>query len=222
MEFSRQEYWRGLTFLLQGIFPTQGLNHVSCFAGRLFTIWATREALTARSQTRIKDIGARKGEVKISPFWLIKAGWEKRGLRSFLLSEQIPCPILLALPCPPLSRSKRFRLSILSSPWMRLSAGSQRSWQLSKTGGGGLCRPLADAPPRTGGNPAGVFVYVLVQFSFSLVLSNAQCGPQEMGVYFCTIRCSLSSIAWIPYSLETKILWSPGKTHFLLSQNKLR
>ena len=25
-EFSRQEYWSGLYFLLQGIFPTQGLN----------------------------------------------------------------------------------------------------------------------------------------------------------------------------------------------------
>ena len=26
MEFSRQEYWSGFPFLLQGIFPTQGLN----------------------------------------------------------------------------------------------------------------------------------------------------------------------------------------------------
>ena len=26
MEFSRQEYWSGLHFLLQGIFPTQGSN----------------------------------------------------------------------------------------------------------------------------------------------------------------------------------------------------
>ena len=26
MEFSRQEYWSGFLFLLQGIFPTQGLN----------------------------------------------------------------------------------------------------------------------------------------------------------------------------------------------------
>ena len=29
--------------LLQGIFPTQGSNSVSCMAGRVFTIWATRE-----------------------------------------------------------------------------------------------------------------------------------------------------------------------------------
>ena len=30
--------------LLQGIFPTQGLNPVSHIAGRFFTSWATREA----------------------------------------------------------------------------------------------------------------------------------------------------------------------------------
>ena len=29
MEFSRQEYWSGLSALLQGIFSTQGLNPVS-------------------------------------------------------------------------------------------------------------------------------------------------------------------------------------------------
>ena len=31
--FSRQEYWRGLHALLQGIVPNQGLNPVSCIAG---------------------------------------------------------------------------------------------------------------------------------------------------------------------------------------------
>ena len=30
--------------LLQGIFPTQGSNQVSCIAGRFFTIWATGKA----------------------------------------------------------------------------------------------------------------------------------------------------------------------------------
>ena len=34
----------GSLSLLQGIFPTQGLNGVSCTAGGFFTIWATREA----------------------------------------------------------------------------------------------------------------------------------------------------------------------------------
>ena len=35
----------GSLSLLQGIFPTQELNLVSCIAGRFFTSWATREAL---------------------------------------------------------------------------------------------------------------------------------------------------------------------------------
>ena len=30
--------------LLQGVFPTQGSNPVSCIAGRFFTVWVTREA----------------------------------------------------------------------------------------------------------------------------------------------------------------------------------
>ena len=34
----------GCHALLQGIFPSQGLNQVSCTAGRFFTNWATREA----------------------------------------------------------------------------------------------------------------------------------------------------------------------------------
>ena len=34
----------GCHSLLQGTFPTQGWNQVSCIAGRFFTIWATGEA----------------------------------------------------------------------------------------------------------------------------------------------------------------------------------
>ena len=30
--------------VLQGIFPTQGLNRVTCIAGRFFVVWATRAA----------------------------------------------------------------------------------------------------------------------------------------------------------------------------------
>ena len=33
----------GCHFLLQGIFPTQGSNQVSCIVARRFTIWATRQ-----------------------------------------------------------------------------------------------------------------------------------------------------------------------------------
>ena len=46
MELSRQEYWSGVLFPLQGIFPTLDWIEVSCIAGRFFTIWATREALS--------------------------------------------------------------------------------------------------------------------------------------------------------------------------------
>ena len=40
----------GCHALLQGIFPTQGSNQVSCIAGRFFTSWATREDLLNRWQ----------------------------------------------------------------------------------------------------------------------------------------------------------------------------
>ena len=61
--FSRQEYWNGLHFLLQGIFLTQGSNphllccrQVSCTAGRFFTNWATREAPTLTIKVKVKDV----------------------------------------------------------------------------------------------------------------------------------------------------------------------
>ena len=37
MGFSRQEYWSGLPFLLQGIISTQGSNPHLLLAGRFFT-----------------------------------------------------------------------------------------------------------------------------------------------------------------------------------------
>ena len=43
-EFSKQEYWSGCHFLLQGLFMTQGSNHISCI-GRILYHCATREAL---------------------------------------------------------------------------------------------------------------------------------------------------------------------------------
>ena len=45
VEFSRQEYWSGLPFPSPGDLPYSGNpTWVSCMTGRLFTIWATREA----------------------------------------------------------------------------------------------------------------------------------------------------------------------------------
>jgi len=33
-DFPGEKYWRGLLFLLEGIFLTQGLAHISCIAGK--------------------------------------------------------------------------------------------------------------------------------------------------------------------------------------------
>ena len=44
MEFSRQENWNGCHFLLQGIFPTQGLNPDLLYCA-FFTIWANKDKL---------------------------------------------------------------------------------------------------------------------------------------------------------------------------------
>ena len=50
MEFSRQEYWRGLPFSSPGDLPDPGIEPRStCTAGRLFTVWATREAHEGKS-----------------------------------------------------------------------------------------------------------------------------------------------------------------------------
>ena len=54
MEFSRQEYWSGLPLPSPGDLPNpwrtpgsiQDRTRISCIAGRLFTVWATREALS--------------------------------------------------------------------------------------------------------------------------------------------------------------------------------
>ena len=47
----------GSPSLLQGIFLTQGLNGVSCLAGRFFTSWAAREALHTYSVSTNTCIG---------------------------------------------------------------------------------------------------------------------------------------------------------------------
>ena len=47
--------------LLQGIFPSQGSNPCLLFAGRLFTIWATREAWSSLKEChRINALNNRK------------------------------------------------------------------------------------------------------------------------------------------------------------------
>ena len=46
MEFSRPKYWSGSCSLLQGIFPTQGLNPGLPHCRQILSSWATREALS--------------------------------------------------------------------------------------------------------------------------------------------------------------------------------
>ena len=46
--FSRQEYWSRLHSLLKGNSQPRVWTHVSCIAGRLFTIWPIREARFSR------------------------------------------------------------------------------------------------------------------------------------------------------------------------------
>ena len=60
----------GSLSLLQGIFPTQGSNKVSCIAGQFFTSWATRDQLSyqespIRSRVLVKSV--------VSP--VIQPGW---------------------------------------------------------------------------------------------------------------------------------------------------
>ena len=48
MEFSKQEYWSGLSFPSpeRGSSWPRDWTQISCVASRIFTYWATREALT--------------------------------------------------------------------------------------------------------------------------------------------------------------------------------
>ena len=61
--------------LLQGIFPTQGSNQVSCIAGRFFTVWATREGqitiikhrqVSAKIKTNL-IMGYKASQILLSP-----------------------------------------------------------------------------------------------------------------------------------------------------------
>ena len=62
MEFSSKEYWSGLPFPSPGggsSWP-RDQTHVSCIAGRFFTIWATREAYSIQRHFYVLDISKYK------------------------------------------------------------------------------------------------------------------------------------------------------------------
>ena len=78
MGFSRQEYWSGLSFLLQGIFPNQRSNP-ACTAGRCFILWATREALLGKKEgqlltppERIKLLGQSRNDAQLWMCLMVK------------------------------------------------------------------------------------------------------------------------------------------------------
>ena len=50
--------------LLQGIFPTQGLNPGACIAGRFFTSWATREAQNKPKIRFFKKMSRTNGQAR--------------------------------------------------------------------------------------------------------------------------------------------------------------
>ena len=53
--------------ILQGIFPSQGLNQVSRIAGRRFTLWATREALVPQELSALT-------KPQVFAHWLMRTG----------------------------------------------------------------------------------------------------------------------------------------------------
>ena len=54
MEFPRQQYYSGYSFLLQGIFQPHYQIQVSHISGRHLTLWATREAIGLSHETKGK------------------------------------------------------------------------------------------------------------------------------------------------------------------------
>ena len=83
--------------LLQGVFPTQGLNPGFCTAGRFSTAWATREALLlnpysekARRRQRINVKGpapARQGWLKLQEKRAVNTRSEETGFAACVNSQ---------------------------------------------------------------------------------------------------------------------------------------
>ena len=74
--------------LVQGTFPTQGLNPVSCTAGGLFTSWDTREGLMDQRMKLISQLQIRK--MKNQQYFLI--------LRHFIYLASIKKQVVTAIP----------------------------------------------------------------------------------------------------------------------------
>ena len=68
----------GCHFLLQGIFPTQGSNRVTCIAGRRVTIWATRGAhiLTSWQEPHQTFSPSSRGKLWLHVTGLVTEAWK--------------------------------------------------------------------------------------------------------------------------------------------------
>ena len=86
MEFSRREYWSGLSFPSPGDLPRSGMiwsaDQVSCIAGRFFTVWATWEAREDHSldfpsprSVCLVFLGLKPIQIKFSSLQVRKTSW---------------------------------------------------------------------------------------------------------------------------------------------------
>jgi len=75
MEFSRQEYWSGLSLPSPGdsSWP-RDQTQISCVAGRFFTVWATREALNLLRNCSIVFLTISSVQL-LSHVWLFATPW---------------------------------------------------------------------------------------------------------------------------------------------------
>ena len=96
MEFSRQEYQSGLSFLLQGIFPTQGSNPRLLQCWQVLYHWANSEALYLLATPLI---AACQASLSINS----RSSLKLMSIESVMPSSHlILCrPLLLLLPIPP-------------------------------------------------------------------------------------------------------------------------
>ena len=93
MGFSRQEYWSGLHFLLQGIFPTQGLNphllHL-LHCRQILSCWAIREACAQTMHSPKVTHTPWKGARHLECFIRTGSTWVEGRAGSIEQTEAIP------------------------------------------------------------------------------------------------------------------------------------
>ena len=170
----------GCHALLQGIFPTQGLNQVSCIAGGFFTVWATREAQESWS-----------GEPILSPGDLPDPGIELGSL--VLQAGSLPSyPLLLEFSdsgngthCSASSSCKKWR----TQPWdLSLSHPTYPIWELlflkypllSAQSWPALCDSVDYGPP--GPSVHGILHARILEW-VAILFSRGSSLPRDVWIY---------------------------------------